>query len=187
MARTPSNMASLGTFALDFDLPDVISEKNIKLADFKEKPALLVMFISRHCPFVVHVENELARIGKDYPQIGIVAICSNDIENYPEDAPDQLREQANRLQFTFPYLYDASQETAKNYKAACTPDFFLYDQSRRLVYRGQLDDSRPNSGIPVTGSDLRNAIEAVLSGHRPSLEQRPSLGCNIKWKSGNEP
>ncbi len=189
MALTASTMLALGTQAPDFRLPDVVSGKTISPATFAGKQALLVMFICRHCPYVVHVKEELARIGKDYAgkDLGIVAISANDVKHYPEDAPDQLKTMARELGFAFPFCYDESQETAKAYTAACTPDFFLFDKDRRLVYRGQLDDSRPDNGKPVTGLDLRAAIDAVLAGKPVSKEQRPSLGCNIKWRKGSEP
>lgn len=179
-----SSMLSLGTKAPQFSLSDVTSGNTISISDFDGKKVLLVMFICRHCPYVKHVEQELTRIGKDYQNkdIGIVAISSNDIESYPEDAPDSLKEQAQDLGFTFPYLYDESQDVAKTYTAACTPDFFLFDKERKLVYRGQLDDSRPDNGIPVTGKDLRAAIDAVLSDQTPDPNQKPSVGCSIKWK-----
>ncbi len=185
MALTPSTMIPLGTEAPGFSLPDVTSGKKVSLADFKNKPALLVMFICRHCPYVQHVKHELARLGADYhgKDIGIVAISSNDAKNYPDDSPAGLKEMAAELSFTFPFCYDESQETAKAYSAACTPDFFLFAAGRRLVYRGQLDDSRPGSGKPVTGKDLRAAIDAVLSGAPAPAPQRPSTGCNIKWKN----
>ena len=189
MAKTLSTMHDLGTPALDFGLPDVVSGKTVSLSDFADKKALLVMFICRHCPFVKHVQDELARIGSDYAQrdVGIVAISANDAAEFPDDAPESLKEMAEQLGFTFPFLYDENQETAKAYSAACTPDFFLFDQSRKLVYRGQLDDSRPDSGKPVTGRDLRAAIDAVLNDKPVSPDQRASIGCNIKWKGGNEP
>jgi peroxiredoxin len=189
MAVTPSTMARLGTPAPDFELPDVLSAQRIPLKTFVGKKALLVMFLSRHCPFVQHVKEELGRLGKDYAAkgVGIVAIASNDIESYPEDAPESLREMAAEAGITFPFCYDESQEVAKAYAAACTPDFFVYDQSRKLVYRGQLDDSRPGNGQPVTGRDLRAALDAVLAGRPVSPDQKPSIGCNIKWKAGNEP
>jgi peroxiredoxin len=182
-------MLELGTEATDFSLPDVVSGKTISLSTFAEKKALLVMFICQHCPYVQHVKEELARLGKDYAakSIGIVAISANDAANYPDDAPDQLKAMATALGFAFPFCYDERQETAKAYTAACTPDFFLFDATRTLVYRGQLDDSRPGNGKPVTGRDLRAAIDAVLAGKPVSSEQRPSIGCNIKWKKGNEP
>jgi peroxiredoxin len=189
MAKTLSTMLELGTTAPDFNLPEVVSGKTVSLADFADKKALLVMFICRHCPFVKHVEQELAQIGIDYEskEIGIVAISANDTAESPDDAPESLKEMAGQLGFKFPYLYDESQGTAKAYSAACTPDFFLFDRSRKLVYRGQLDDSRPDSGKPVTGKDLRAALDAVLSNQPVDPDQRASIGCNIKWKSGNEP
>jgi peroxiredoxin len=189
MAKTLSTMLELGTTAPDFNLPEVVSGKTVSLADFADKEALLVMFICRHCPFVKHVEQELAQIGIDYEskEIGIVAISANDTAESPDDAPESLKEMAGQLGFKFPYLYDESQGTAKAYSAACTPDFFLFDRSRKLVYRGQLDDSRPDSGKPVTGKDLRAALDAVLSNQPVDPDQRASIGCNIKWKSGNEP
>ncbi len=187
MARTESTMLPLGTAAPDFHLPDVVSGRTISLADFQGKDALLVMFICRHCPFVKHVQNELARIGKDYAQqsAGIVAISSNDAQAFPQDAPDSLREMAIELGFTFPYCFDETQDVARAYNAACTPDFYLFDRDRRLVYRGQLDDSRPGNNIPVTGKDLRNALDAVLQGRPVSEQQKPSIGCNIKWRNSS--
>src|SRR6266852_1190743 len=189
MAKTLSTMLELGTPAPDFSLPDVVSGEMVSLSDFADKKALLVMFICRHCPFVKHVQDELARLGRDYAQkdVGIVAISANDAAEFPDDAPESLKEMAEQLGFTFPFLYDESQETAKAYSAACTPDVFLFDRSRKLVYRGQLDDSRPESGIPVTGKDLRAALDAVLNDEAANPDQRASIGCNIKWKSGNEP
>ena len=189
MVLTPSMMLALGTKAPDFELPDVVSGATISLNNFKNQKMLLVMFICRHCPYVQHVKYELARFGKDFANtdLGIIAISSNDVKQYPEDAPEKLREMSQELGFTFPFCYDESQEVAKTYTAACTPDFFLFDQKRELVYRGQLDDSRPDTGIPVTGQDLRTAIDSVLSGIPISGEQKPSIGCNIKWIQGNEP
>ncbi|HEX9779879.1 MAG TPA: thioredoxin family protein [bacterium] len=189
MVRTASTMLELGTRAPDFRLPDVATGDTISLETFTDEAALLVMFICRHCPYVQHVKEELARLGRDYgPKgVGIVAISANDVSSHPDDSPEQLKAMAEGLGFTFPLCYDESQETAKAYTAACTPDFFLFDQDRALVYRGQLDESRPDSGKPVTGKDLRAAIEAVLSGKRVPPDQRPSLGCNVKWKPGNEP
>ncbi len=189
MALTPSTMLALGTQAPDFHLPDVVSDQTMSLDTFTGKKALLVMFICQHCPYVQHVKEELARLGRDYAKedVGIVAISANDAAAYPDDAPDQLKKMAKELGFTFPLCYDESQEVAKAYTAACTPDFFLFDAQRRLVYRGQLDDSRPGNGKPVNGRDLRAAIEAVLAGKPVSHDQRSSLGCNIKWKKGNEP
>jgi peroxiredoxin len=189
MAKTLSTMLDLGTTAPDFTLPDVVSGETKALTDLANSKALLVMFICRHCPFVKHVEQELARLGRDYANkdVAIVAISANDAAEHPDDAPESLKEMAEQLGFGFPFLYDENQSVAKAYSAACTPDFFLFDQSRRLVYRGQLDDSRPESGIPVTGKDLRAAIDAVLNDQVVNSDQRASIGCNIKWKSGNEP
>lgn len=189
MSLTPSTMLDLGTKAPDFQLPDVVSGEPISLETFADQEALLVMFICQHCPFVRHVKQELAQIGKDYgPKgLGMVAISANDVDNYPDDAPGKLKEMADDLGFTFPFCYDETQETAKRYTAACTPDFFLFDRDRRLAYRGQLDDSRPSNELPVTGKDLRSAIEKVLAGEPVSPEQKPSIGCNIKWKPGQEP
>jgi peroxiredoxin len=188
MAKTLSAMLDLGTQAPDFSLPEVVSGKTITLASFKGEKALLVMFICRHCPFVKHVQDELARIGSDYRGrgLGIVAISSNDVASFPDDAPAHMKEMALDLGFSFPFCYDETQAVAKAYHAACTPDFFVFNNERKLVYRGQLDDSRPESGVPVTGRDLRAAIDATLAGKQPAAEQRPSVGCNIKWKPGNE-
>jgi peroxiredoxin len=189
MALTASTMLPLGTQAPDFHLPDVVSGKSISLATFADKKALLVMFICQHCPFVKHIKAELAQLGKDYipSDLAIVAISANDINKYPDDAPESLKEMAIELGFSFPLCYDESQSTAKAYTAACTPDFFIFDAERKLVYRGQLDDSRPTNDKPVTGTDLRAAIQAVLAGQTVAREQKPSIGCNIKWKPGNEP
>lgn len=188
MVRTASTMLLLGTQAPDFQLPDVVSGKSIALADFADKP-LLVMFICQHCPFVKHIKAELTRLGQDYvnSNLGIVAISANDVNSHPNDAPDQLKIMAQESRFTFPLCYDETQAVAKAYKAACTPDFFLFDAAHKLVYRGQLDDSRPSNGKPVTGNDLRAAIDAVLARQPVNSEQKPSIGCNIKWKPGNEP
>lgn len=182
-------MLSLGSSAPDFHLTDVVTGKTISLSEFNDKKALLVMFICRHCPYVQHVKGELAKIGKDYKDknITIIAISANDIEIHPDDSPDNLKEMANTEGFIFPFCYDETQEVAKAYKASCTPDFFLFNQDRKLVYRGQLDDSRPGNYLPVTGKDLRNAIEMLLEDKPISPVQKPSLGCNIKWKPGNEP
>lgn len=182
-------MLALGTSIPQFALPDVVTGEIITPAHFADKRGLLIMFICRHCPYVIHVQEELARIGRDYANsdLGIVAISSNDAQQYPQDAPDSLKQMAEQLGFTFPFCYDESQDVAKAFTAACTPDFFLFDQNRKLVYRGQLDDSRPGNGKPVTGKDLRTAIEALLNGQPIPQNQRPSAGCNIKWKPGNEP
>jgi len=184
MSLTESTMLALGTPAPDFHLPDVISGDTVGLADLSGTKALLVMFICRHCPYVKHVQTELAQIGKDYEgrSLRVVAISSNDAGTYPDDAPASLQRMADELGFNFPLLYDESQDVARAYSAACTPDFFLFDESRKLVYRGQLDDSRPGNGKPVTGQDLRGAIETLLSGGTVNPNQRPSVGCNIKWK-----
>jgi peroxiredoxin len=184
MAQTESTMFALGTPAADFHLPDVVSGATVSLGSFAGKQALLVMFISRHCPYVQHVKRELARIGKDYASqpLGIVAISSNYVPQYPDDAPERLKETAAELGLNYPICYDESQEVAKAYDAACTPDFFLFDAQRRLVYRGQLDGARPRNDVPVTGADLRAALDAVLAGQPVNAEQRPSVGCNIKWK-----
>lgn len=189
MVRTASTMLELRTAAPDFALPDVVSGRTISPRDFADKKALLVMFICRHCPYVKHVEQELARLGRDYADkdLGIVAISANDASEHPDDSPASLKEMARELGFGFPFLYDESQAVAQAYSAACTPDFFLFDQARKLVYRGQLDDSRPGNEIPVTGSDLRAALAAVLNDRAVDANQQASLGCNIKWKSGNEP
>ena len=189
MVKTLSTMLDLGTPSPGFSLPDVVSGQPVSLDTFDGKKALLVMFICRHCPFVKHIQQELARIGKDYSDkdVGIVAISSNDAETFPDDSPSSLKQMAEELGFTFPFCYDESQETAKVFAAACTPDFYLFNESRLLVYRGQLDDSRPGNEIPVTGKDLRAAIDAVLRDEPVGKDQRPSIGCNIKWKAGNEP
>lgn len=188
MVRTPSTMLPLGTPAPDFSLVNV-DGRTVSLAEFEGAPALLVMFLCNHCPFVKHIADPLAQLTAEYMARGVavVGISSNDVANYPADSPEQMVAEAETRGYQFPYLYDATQEVAHAYHAACTPDFFLFDATHRLVYRGQLDSSRPDSGIPVTGEDLRAALDAVLAGKRPSDNQRPSLGCNIKWKPGNEP
>ena len=189
MVLTASTMLGLGTEAPDFQLPDVTTGDTVTLDSFSGNKALLVMFICKHCPYVVHVQEELARLGNEYQtrDVGVVAIGANDVDAYPGDAPGELKRMAQEHEFQFPYCFDESQEIAKAYTAACTPDFFLFDQDRRLAYRGQLDDSRPGTDTPVTGEDLRGALDTVLAGDTPDPEQRPSLGCNIKWKPGNEP
>ena len=186
MAATESQMLELGTQAPAFTLPDPDGNLH-SLADSAD--ACLVMFICNHCPFVVHVRHELARIGRDYGDRGVAiyAINSNDIDKYPQDGPEQMKRDAREHGYTFPYLLDADQSVAKSYRAACTPDFFLFDADKSLVYRGQLDGSRPSNDVPVDGRDLRAALDAVLAGKPVSAEQRPSIGCNIKWKPGNEP
>jgi peroxiredoxin len=185
--EVPSIMLPLGTPAPPFSLRDVVSGQVYTLDSFTGKTALLVMFICRHCPYVVHVEQEIAKIGHDYrnKNLGIVAISSNDPTQYPDDAPPRLKEMAERLGFTFPFCFDETQDVAKAYRAACTPDFYLFDRERRLVYRGQLDDSRPGSNKPVTGRDLRAAIEAVLAGKPVDGKQKASIGCSIKWRAGS--
>ncbi len=189
MVMTPSTMLDLGTTAPDFELPDVVSGESISLGTFEGRSALLVMFICKHCPFVIHEQDELARIGRDYGDrdVGIVAISSNDADNYPDDAPDQLRAMAQELDFSFPFCYDESQQVAKDYTAACTPDFFLFDAQQKLVYRGQLDGGRPGNDTPVDGRDLRAALDRVLAGDAPDPDQKPSIGCNIKWKPESAP
>ncbi len=189
MALTPSTMTELGTPAPDFSLADVVSGDTTKLEDLRGSKGLLVMFICSHCPYVIHVREELARLGRDYEQspISIVAISSNDAEKYPDDNPENLRKMALELDFRFSLLFDEDQSVAKAFGAACTPDFFLFDGDNKLVYRGQLDDARPGSDVPVTGGDLRAAIDAVLEGRPVAGDQKPSMGCNIKWKPGNEP
>jgi len=184
MALTESTMLELGTGAPDFSLPDVVTGKTVRRDDFRGQKGLLVMFICTHCPYVKHIENGLAQLGQDYAgKMGIVAISSNDAEGYPDDSPAGLKRQAQTMGFTFPYLYDETQEIAHAYKAACTPDIYLFDDEMKLVYRGQFDGSRPGNGVPVTGKDLRAALDAVLRGEKPDGDQRASIGCNIKWKS----
>ena len=190
VSLTESTMLPLGTAAPAFSLQDVVSGRKISLADVSDgKSGLLVMFICAHCPFVIHVQDELARLGQDYGAdgLGIVAISSNSVITHPEDAPVRLRAMAEGLRFNFPYLYDESQAVAKAYTAACTPDFFLFDAGNRLAYRGRLDGSRPGNGIPVDGRDLRSAIDSVLAGSGAPRTQLPSAGCNIKWAPGNAP
>jgi len=188
MAETPSTMAPRGTLAPDFRLPDT-NGRLVSLSDFAKAPALLVVFMCNHCPFVKHIRAGLAQFARDYQPRGLamVGINSNDVASYPEDSPAKMAEEVKAAVYTFPYLYDERQTVAKAYHAACTPDFFLYDRDRRLVYRGQFDDSRPSNGRPVTGFDLRAAVDAVLAGRPVSAEQKPSIGCNIKWKPGAAP
>jgi peroxiredoxin len=189
MVMVSSTMMALGTAAPAFQLPDVVSGDTISLDTFAGKSALLVMFICEHCPFVKHVEAELARLGQDYgpKNVGIVAISANSVQTHPQDGPEHLKAMADRLGFNFPFCYDESQAAAKAYTAACTPDFFLFDGDFKLVYRGQLDGSRPGNAVPVTGSDLRQALDSVLCGQAIAADQVPSIGCNIKWTPGNEP
>jgi len=189
MALTPSTMLELGTPAPDFRLPDATSGRTVARDDLADAPALLVAFLCNHCPYVKHIREGLARFARDTEGHGLamVAVSANDVSTHPDDAPEKMAEEAKAQGYVFPYLYDESQEVAKAYRAACTPDFFLFDRDRRLVYRGQFDDSRPGNDEPVTGKDLRAAVDAVLAGEPVPTEQRPSLGCNIKWKAGQEP
>jgi len=188
MSLTPSTMLPLGTSAPDFRLPDTRGQM-ISPADFKSAPALLVLFICNHCPYVKHIRSALADLGREYQQRGaaIVAINSNDVQNYAEDSPEKMKQEVKAAGYVFPYLYDETQSAARAYRAACTPDIFLFDKNRRLVYRGQFDDSRPGNGRPVTGRDLRAALDAVLAGKPVAERQTASMGCNIKWKPGNAP
>lgn len=187
MAQTPSTMLPLGTPAPDFALPN-IDGRTVSLGDFANQP-LLVAFLCNHCPFVKHLRASLAEFGREYQARGLamVGISSNDVENYPADSPDRMVEEARDAGYTFPYLYDATQDVAKAYRAACTPDFFLFDRAGTLVYRGQYDASRPGNGKPVTGADLRAAVDALLTGKPVPATQQPSIGCNIKWIPGKEP
>lgn len=184
MAQTPSHMLPLGTTAPEFILPDTISGKNLSLAELKGKQATVVMFICNHCPFVIHVNPEIVKLANDYLPKGValIAISSNNIATHPQDSPEKMKEVAAREKYPFPYLYDESQQVAKDYDAACTPDFYIFDKDLKLVYRGQLDDSRPSNKLPLTGKDMREALENILAGKEVSLLQRPSIGCNIKWK-----
>ena len=184
MAITPSTMIPLGSKAPAFTLPDTVSGKNLSLADISSGKITVLMFICNHCPFVKHVNVGLVQLAKDYIPKGIsfIAISSNDVVNFPEDSPEKMKMTAKELGYTFPYLYDESQEVARAYDAACTPDFFIYDKDLKLVYRGQLDDSRPSNGISVTGKDMRAALDLLLAGKTVPIEQKPSIGCNIKWK-----
>lgn len=185
MARTPSNMMPLGTKAPDFVLPDTVSDKELSLEEIKSDKATVIMFTCNHCPFVKHVNEGIVALAKDYQSKGVafVAISSNDVENYPDDSPEKMKETAAEEGYTFPYLYDESQEVAKAYDAACTPDFYIFDGDLKCTYRGQLDGARPGNDVPVTGEDIRTALDAMLAGEEVSQEQRPSLGCNIKWKA----
>lgn len=189
MVRVPSTMAPLGTTAPEFALPAPATGRTVRLSDFADAPAVLVVFLSNHCPFVKHIAAALGRFGSEYDAKGLamVGICANDVVHYPDDSPEKMAEEVERRGYTFPYLFDESQNVARAYQAACTPDFFLYDGERKLVYRGQFDSSRPSLDVPVTGADLRSACDAVLAGRAPSASQIPSVGCNIKWKTGNEP
>lgn len=188
MAAVPSTMLEIGTRAPDFQLPDP-DGKRYALSDFQDSKGLLVVFMCNHCPFVKHVAGELAAIARQYGPDGIamVGINSNDFGKYPDDSPAKMKEEVKARGYTFPYLVDEDQSVARAYRAACTPDFYLFDADRKLIYRGQLDDSRPSTDTPVTGSDLRAAMDALLTGRPVSSTQIPSIGCNIKWKPGNEP
>ena len=184
MARTLSNMLALGTTAPDFNLPDTVSGNMFSLNDLKSDKATVVMFICNHCPYVIHINQALVKLVSEYKAKGVsfVGISSNDVDNYPQDSPDKMKIHAEETGYNFPYLYDESQDVAKAYDAACTPDFYVFDKDLNLVYRGQIDGSRPGSGIPVTGQDLREALDAVISGQPAPSLQKPSMGCNIKWK-----
>ncbi len=184
MARTPSNMLALGTKAPDFELLDTVSDEILSLQQVKGKKGTVIMFICNHCPFVIHVNPMITKLAKAYEPMGIgfVAISSNDVAHYPQDAPELMKIKAKEEEYSFPYLYDETQETAEAYDAACTPDFYLFDANEILVYRGQLDSSRPGNGIPLSGTDLENAMDALLAGKQIDPDQKPSLGCNIKWK-----
>lgn len=184
MARTPSVMTPLGKPAFDFTLPDTVSGNNLSLQTLKGTTATVIMFICNHCPFVKHVNAALVQLGNDYKDkgVGFIAISSNDVAGYPQDGPEQMKQTAEELHYPFPYLYDATQEVAKAYQAACTPDFFIFDNNLLLAYRGQLDDSRPGNEKPVTGADIRNALDHLVAGKPVPADQKPSIGCNIKWR-----
>jgi len=188
MALTPSTMLSLGTAAADFKLPDT-NGKTVSLANFNDQAAIVVIFMCNHCPYVIHIRSGLAQFARDYTArgAGVVGINANDVKNYPADSPEKMKDEVKAAGYIFPYLYDETQAVARAYRAACTPDIFLFDKDRKLVYRGQFDDSRPGNGLPVTGKDLRAAVEAVLAGKPVSQNQKANIGCNIKWKAGHEP
>ena len=185
MARTPSNMLPLGTKAPDFNLLDTVSAKELSLQNLKGNKGTVIMFICNHCPFVIHVNSELVSLANEFKRKGVsfIAISSNDAINYPQDAPDKMTIHAKKENYPFPYLYDESQDTAKAYNAACTPDFYVFDTNLELTYRGQLDDSRPGNGLPITGNDLRHALNCLIKNTKNSTLQKPSIGCNIKWKN----
>lgn len=189
MSATPSTMLDIGTQAPEFKLPDVVTGKKISIHDFDDSQALLVIFMCNHCPYVKHIKEALVDLANGYSDedLGTVAISSNDVDKYPDDSPEKMAEEAKQFGYPFPYLFDETQEVAKAYRAACTPDFFLFDSDRKLVYRGQFDESRPGNDKPVTGKDLRNAIDKLLEDGTVLDDQTPSMGCNIKWKPGNEP
>ena len=188
MVKTASTMLPLGTKAPDFSLVN-IDGGTVSLSDFAGKPALVVIFMCNHCPFVKHLAADLAAFAREYQQKGaaVVGVNSNDVASHPEDSPENMVREAEEQGYTFPYLFDEDQQVAQAYHAACTPDFFVFDKDQKLVYRGQFDASRPGNGIPITGADLRCAVDAVLAGNTPPQKQTPSIGCNIKWKAGNEP
>ena len=185
MARTPSNMISLGSKAPDFNLLDVTSDSNLSLYDSKGSVGTVIMFICNHCPYVKHVNSTISRLAKDHngDEIRFIAISSNDVINYPDDSPEKMKINALENDFNFPYLYDETQDVAKAYDAACTPDFYLYDDNLKLVYRGQLDDSRPGNDIPLNGKDIREVFESIINSRSITINQKPSIGCNIKWKN----
>ena len=189
MALTPSQMLPLGTLAPEFSLPDTVAGGVVGLGDLADRPVLVVLFICNHCPYVKHLREGLAGFARDYQPrgVGIVAITANDAVRYPDDSPEKMKTEARSAGYTFPYLFDATQQVAKAYRAACTPDIYVFDAARRLIYRGQFDDSRPGNGKPVNGADLRAACDAALAGRKPDPAQKPSIGCNIKWKPGAEP
>ncbi len=184
MAQTPSNMMPLGTRAPDFSLLDVVSGENLCLQGLQGERATLIMFICNHCPYVVHIQDELVKLGLELPLNGVsvIAISSNDVENYPEDSPEKMKLHAETLGYNFPYLYDETQDVANSYDAACTPDFYIFDKELKCVYRGQLDESRPGNNVPVTGADLRHVLDDIIEGREINPHQKPSVGCNIKWK-----
>ena len=188
MVLTPSTMLPLGTKAPGFSLPNV-DGRTVSLDDFAGAPAYLIIFMCNHCPYVKHVADQLARLARDYQakKVAVIGINSNDVSTHPGDSPEQMVHEVESRGYTFPYLFDETQEVAKDYGAACTPDFFVFDKNQKLAYRGQMDSSRPDSGIPVTGKDLRAALDAVLAGKSVPADQKPSIGCNIKWSAGNEP
>jgi thiol-disulfide isomerase/thioredoxin len=189
MARTLSTMLELGTQAPEISLPEPATGKTVSMADFSQAPALLVAFICNHCPFVIHIREVFAAFTREYSGKGlaVIAINANDVTHHPDDSPEKMTEAVREFGYVFPYLFDASQKSARDYRAACTPDFFLFDAQRKLVYRGQFDDARPGNDQPVTGKDLRAAVDALLCGDPVPAVQKPSLGCNIKWRPGNEP
>ncbi len=188
MARTPSNMLELGTQAPDFSLLNPATQEQVSLSDYKDKP-VIIAFICNHCPYVILIKEVFAKLAKEFQKKGVevIAINANDVANYPEDSPEKMLEDSQKYNYSFAYLYDETQEVAQQYKAACTPDLYLFDADHKLYYRGQFDDARPNKDIPVTGIDLQNAVESLLAGKPSPENQKPSLGCNIKWKAGNEP